>query len=41
VAVQVVTDHDLETFKEVARMIGTVLLVRTLAEFLKFLLRVF
>jgi hypothetical protein len=39
---EVVTDRrDLETFREAARMIGTVLLVRTLAEFLKFLLRVF
>jgi hypothetical protein len=35
----VVTDRqDLETFKEVARTIRTVLLVRTLAEFLWFLL---
>jgi hypothetical protein len=39
---EVVTDRrDLETFRETARMIRTVLLVRTLAEFLKFLLRVF
>jgi hypothetical protein len=35
------TDHrDLETFKEVARTTGTVLLVRTIADFLKFLLQV-
>jgi hypothetical protein len=36
---EVVTDRqDLETFKEVARTIETVLLVRTLVEFLWFLL---
>jgi hypothetical protein len=35
---EVVTDRrDLETFKEVVHMIGTVLLVRTLADFLRFL----
>jgi hypothetical protein len=39
---EVVTDRrDLETFREAARTIGTVLLVRTLADFLRFLLRVF
>jgi hypothetical protein len=39
---EVVTDHrDLETFKEVARTIGTVLLVRTFTAPLGFLLRVF
>jgi hypothetical protein len=39
---EVVTDcSDLETFKEAARTIGTVLLVRTLADFLRYLLRVF
>jgi hypothetical protein len=39
---EVVTDRrGLETFKEAARTIGTVLLVRTFAEFLRFLLRVF
>jgi hypothetical protein len=40
--VKVVTDrHDLETFKEAVRMIGTVLLVRTFMALLGFLLRVF
>jgi hypothetical protein len=39
---EVVTDHrDLETFREAARTIRTMLLVRTLAEFLRFLFRVF
>jgi hypothetical protein len=39
---EVVTDrHDLETFKEEARMIGSVLLVRALADLLRFLLCVF
>jgi hypothetical protein len=39
---EVVTDrHDLEMFREAACTIRTVLLVRTLAEFLMFLLRVF
>jgi hypothetical protein len=39
---EVITDRrDLETFKEAASTIGTVLLVRTLAEFLRFLLRIF
>jgi hypothetical protein len=37
---EVVTDRcDLETFKEAAHTIGTVLLVRTLAKFLWFLLQ--
>jgi hypothetical protein len=37
---EVVTDrHDLETFKEAAHTIGTMLLVRTLAMFLWFLLQ--
>jgi hypothetical protein len=41
-AAEVVTDRrDLETFKEVARMIGSVLLVRTLVDLLRFLLRLF
>jgi hypothetical protein len=36
---EVVTDRrDLETFREAAHTIGTVLLVRTLADFLRFLL---
>jgi hypothetical protein len=36
---EVVTDRrELETFKEVVRMIGTVLLVRTFADPLRFLL---
>jgi hypothetical protein len=40
--VEVVTDRrDLETFKEVARMIGSMLLVRVLADLLRFLLWVF
>jgi hypothetical protein len=35
---EVVTDRrDQETFKEVVHMIGTVLLVRTLVDFLRFL----
>jgi hypothetical protein len=39
---EVVTDRrDLETFKEVARMIGSMLLVRTLVDLLRFLLRLF
>jgi hypothetical protein len=39
---EVVTDRrDLETFKEAARTIGNVLLVKTPDEFLRFLLRVF
>jgi hypothetical protein len=39
---EVVTDRrDLEMFREAARTIGTVLMVRTLADFLRFLLRVF
>jgi hypothetical protein len=39
---EVVTDRrDLETFKEAACTIGTVLLVRTLVGFLRFLLQVF
>jgi hypothetical protein len=39
---EVVTDcHDLVTFREAVHTIGTVLLVRTLADFLRFLLRVF
>jgi hypothetical protein len=39
---EVVTDRrDLETFKEVARMIGSMLLVRTLVNLLRFLLRLF
>jgi hypothetical protein len=39
---EVVTDRrDLETFREATRTIGTVLLVRTLPEFLRFLLQVF
>jgi hypothetical protein len=37
---EVVTDRrDLETFKEAAHTIGTMLLVRTLAKFLWFLLQ--
>jgi hypothetical protein len=40
--VEVVTDRrDLETFKEVARTIGSMLLVRVLADLLRFLLWVF
>jgi hypothetical protein len=40
--VEVVTDRrDMETFREAVRTIRTMLVVRTLAEFLKFLLRVF
>jgi hypothetical protein len=36
---EVITDRrNLETFREAARTIGTVLLVRTLADFLRFLL---
>jgi hypothetical protein len=39
---EVVTDRrDLETFKEAAHMIGTVLLVWTFVDLLRFLLRVF
>jgi hypothetical protein len=39
---EVVTDRrDLETFKEVARMIGSMLLVRTLVNLLRFLLWLF
>jgi hypothetical protein len=38
---EVVTDcQDLKTFKDAARTIGVVLLVRTFVEFLRFLLRV-
>jgi hypothetical protein len=39
-AVVVIDCRDHETFKEVARTIGTVLLVRTFADPLRFLLRV-